>query len=61
VEAPAKAGAIATVDVTVQAQCTTLGPEKTSFFQALAIQTKIMKGTVQSPRKSRPHFLYCQH
>jgi len=47
VAAPAKAGALATVDVTVPAQCTTLGPEKTSFFQALAIQTKITKGTIE--------------
>lgn len=47
VAAPAKAGAIATVDVTVPAQCTSLGPEKTSFFQALAIQTKITKGTIE--------------
>jgi large subunit ribosomal protein LP0 len=47
VAAPAKAGAIATVDVTVPAQCTVLGPEKTSFFQALAIQTKITKGTIE--------------
>lgn len=47
VAAPAKAGANATVDVTVPAQCTTLGPEKTSFFQALAIQTKITKGTIE--------------
>jgi len=47
VAAPAKAGAVATVDVTVPAQCTTLGPEKTSFFQALAIQTKITKGTIE--------------
>lgn len=47
VAAPAKAGATATVDVTVPAQCTTLGPEKTSFFQALAIQTKITKGTIE--------------
>jgi large subunit ribosomal protein LP0 len=47
VEAPAKAGAIASVDVTVPAQCTVLGPEKTSFFQALTIQTKITKGTIE--------------
>jgi large subunit ribosomal protein LP0 len=47
VAAPAKAGAIATVDVTVPSQCTVLGPEKTSFFQALAIQTKITKGTIE--------------
>jgi len=47
VAAPAKAGALATVEVTVPAQCTVLGPEKTSFFQALAIQTKITKGTIE--------------
>jgi len=47
VAAPAKAGAIANLDVTVPAQCTTLGPEKTSFFQALSIQTKISKGTIE--------------
>jgi large subunit ribosomal protein LP0 len=47
VGAPAKAGAIASVDVTVPAQCTVLGPEKTSFFQALSIQTKITKGTIE--------------
>jgi len=47
VAAPAKAGAIANMDVTVPAQCTVLGPEKTSFFQALSIQTKITKGTIE--------------
>lgn len=47
VAAPAKAGAIANLDVIVPAQCTSLGPEKTSFFQALAIQTKITKGTIE--------------
>jgi large subunit ribosomal protein LP0 len=47
VAAPAKAGAIANMDVTVPAQCTALGPEKTSFFQALSIQTKITKGTIE--------------
>ena len=47
VEAPARAGAIAPVDVTVPAQNTGLGPEKTSFFQALAIQTKIARGTIE--------------
>lgn len=29
------------------AQNTGLGPEKTSFFQALAIPTKITKGTIE--------------
>jgi len=47
VAAPAKAGALAPLDVTVPAQNTGLGPEKTSFFQALAIPTKISKGTIE--------------
>eukprot|EP00178_Gracilaria_changii_P007794 TRINITY_DN24315_c0_g1_i1.p1 TRINITY_DN24315_c0_g1~~TRINITY_DN24315_c0_g1_i1.p1 ORF type:complete len:319 (+),score=68.04 TRINITY_DN24315_c0_g1_i1:74-1030(+) len=47
VAAPAKAGAIAPCKVTVPAQNTGLGPEKTSFFQALAIPTKISKGTIE--------------
>merc|ERR1719411_1625470 len=37
VKAPARAGAIAPVDVVIPAQNTGLGPEKTSFFQALSI------------------------
>merc|ERR1712110_280156 len=41
VKAPAKAGALAPLDVKVPAQNTGLGPEKTSFFQALNIPTKI--------------------
>jgi len=47
VRAPAKAGAIAPLDVQVPAQNTGLGPEKTSFFQALNIPTKITKGTIE--------------
>lgn len=47
VAAPAKAGAIAPVDVKVPPQNTGLGPEKTSFFQALQIPTKIAKGTIE--------------
>jgi len=47
VGAPAKAGAIAPLDVKVPPQNTGLGPEKTSFFQALAIPTKIAKGTIE--------------
>lgn len=47
VAAPAKAGAIAPCDVTLPAQVTALGPEKTSFFQALQIPTKITKGTIE--------------
>merc|ERR1711935_334344 len=44
VKAPAKAGALAPLDVKVPAQNTGLGPEKTSFFQALNIPTK---GTIE--------------
>ena len=47
VKAPAKAGALAPLDVVVPAQNTGLGPEKTSFFQALNIPTKITKGTIE--------------
>jgi len=47
VPANAKAGAIAPVDVFVPAQNTGLGPEKTSFFQALSIPTKIAKGSIE--------------
>ena len=47
VAAPAKAGAIAPLDVKVPPQNTGLGPEKTSFFQALAIPTKIARGTIE--------------
>jgi len=47
VAAPARAGAIAPVDVTIPAQVTNLGPEKTSFFQALQIPTKITRGTIE--------------
>jgi large subunit ribosomal protein LP0 len=47
VEAPAKAGAIAPCDVRVPAGNTGMGPEKTSFFQALGIATKIQKGMVE--------------
>jgi len=47
VRAPARAGAVAPLDVTVPAQNTGLGPEKTSFFQALNIPTKITKGTIE--------------
>merc|ERR1711864_31510 len=44
VKAPARAGAIAPLDVIVPAQNTGMGPEKTSFFQALSIPTK---GTIE--------------
>nr|ABM55512.1 putative ribosomal protein P0 [Maconellicoccus hirsutus] len=47
VQAPARAGAIAPCPVVIPAQNTGLGPEKTSFFQALSIPTKISKGTIE--------------
>ncbi|XP_056098633.1 60S acidic ribosomal protein P0 [Rhinichthys klamathensis goyatoka] len=47
VPAQARAGAIAPCEVTVPAQNTGLGPEKTSFFQALGITTKISRGTIE--------------
>uniref|UniRef100_G1QAP5 60S acidic ribosomal protein P0 n=1 Tax=Myotis lucifugus TaxID=59463 RepID=G1QAP5_MYOLU len=47
VPAAARAGAIAPCEVTVPAQNTGLGPEKTSFFQALGITTNISRGTIE--------------
>jgi len=47
VKAPAKAGALAPIDVWVPAGNTSHGPEKTSFYQALAIPTKIARGTIE--------------
>jgi len=47
VQAPARVGAVAPVDVTIQAGNTGLEPTMTSFFQALNIPTKISKGTVE--------------
>uniref|UniRef100_A0A2K6QGC6 60S acidic ribosomal protein P0 n=1 Tax=Rhinopithecus roxellana TaxID=61622 RepID=A0A2K6QGC6_RHIRO len=47
VPAAACAGAIAPCEVTVPAQNTGPGPEKTSFFQALGITTKISRGTME--------------
>ena len=46
IQAPARVGAIAPVDVVVPAGNTGLEPTMTSFFQALNIATKITKGTV---------------
>ncbi|KAK4313988.1 hypothetical protein Pmani_014702 [Petrolisthes manimaculis] len=45
--APARPGAIAPCPVTIPSQNTGLGPEKTSFFQALQIPTKISRGTIE--------------
>lgn len=47
VRAPARAGAFSQGDVIIPSQNTGLGPEKTSFFQALNIATKITKGTIE--------------
>ncbi|KAK2097143.1 60S acidic ribosomal protein P0 [Saguinus oedipus] len=47
VPAASRAGATAPREVTVPAQNTSLGPEKTSFFQALGITTKISRGTTE--------------
>jgi len=47
VAAPARAGALAPVDVFVPKGNTGLGPEKTSFFQALSIPTKISKAMIE--------------
>jgi large subunit ribosomal protein LP0 len=44
--APARQGAISPVEVVVPAGNTGLEPTKTAFFQALNIQTKITRGTV---------------
>lgn len=43
----AKAGTMAPVDVKLPPQVTGLDPEKTSFFQALSIPTKITKGRIE--------------
>lgn len=47
VPAAARSGAIAPVEVVVPPQNTGLGPEKTSFFQALSIPTKIARGSIE--------------
>merc|ERR1719281_1446043 len=47
VPAAARTGAISPVKVVVPAQTTALGPEKTSFFQALSIPTKITRGMIE--------------
>lgn len=47
VPAMARTGAISPIEVQVPAQTTALGPEKTSFFQALSIPTKITRGMIE--------------
>lgn len=47
VAAPARAGAIAPLDVYVPAGNTGMEPGKTAFFQALGVPTKIARGTIE--------------
>jgi len=47
VKAPAKAGALAPIDVYIPAGNTGMEPGKTSFFQALGVPTKIARGTIE--------------
>ena len=47
VAAPARAGMLALLDVTVRAGNTGMEPGKTAFFQALRIPTKIARGTIE--------------
>jgi len=47
VAAPARAGALAPLDVWVPAGNTGMEPGKTSFFQALGVPTKIARGTIE--------------
>jgi len=47
VRAPAKAGALAPLDVWIPGGNTGMEPGKTSFFQALGIPTKIARGTIE--------------
>jgi len=49
--APARVNAIAPCDVFVPAGPTGQGPEKTSFFQALSISTKIARGVIEIIRE----------
>lgn len=47
IAAPARAGAVAPMDVYVPAGNTGMEPGKTSFFQALGVPTKIARGTIE--------------
>jgi len=46
-EAPARVGSIAPKDVVIPAGPTGLDPKQTGFFQALSIQTKIVKAQIE--------------
>lgn len=52
----AKVGDVSQTDLFIQPQITSMGPEKTSFFQALNISTKITKGKVEIIAKSQTLF-----
>jgi large subunit ribosomal protein LP0 len=47
IAAPARAGAVAPLDVFIPAGNTGMPPDKTSFFQALGVPTKIARGTIE--------------
>ncbi|KAG0261949.1 ribosomal protein P0 (A0) (L10E) [Mortierella polycephala] len=47
VKAPAKAGALAPINVFIPPGNTGMEPGKTSFFQALGVPTKIARGTIE--------------
>lgn len=47
IQAPARVGAVSPMDVVIPAGNTGLEPGATSFFQALQINTKIVKGAVE--------------
>lgn len=46
-QAPARAGALSPIDVFIEPQNTGMEANKTSFFQALNVPTKIARGTVE--------------
>lgn len=47
VKAAAKVGLVAQADITIPAGNTGMDPNKTSFFQALGISTKVVKGAIE--------------
>ncbi|KNH05013.1 60S acidic ribosomal subunit protein [Perkinsela sp. CCAP 1560/4] len=53
IQAPARVGSIAPLDVVIPAGNTGLEPGTTSFFQALQLNTKIVKGAVEIVTEKR--------
>lgn len=47
IAAPAKVGLTSRVEVTLPAGPTSISPDRTAFFQALGISTKIVKGAIE--------------